>query len=1141
MFKLPLWALMLLLTSAFVCSAQQVTSEYLVPTNGSGPNQITLGPDGNLWFTESQHAAFPKIGKITTSGVITEYQLPTADAMPTGITAGPDGNLWFTERLGQKIGRITPSGVITEFNMPAAGRPNGITAGPDKHLWFAEENGNKIGNITTTGLITEFVLPNPCFIPSSCSTGITAGPDGNLWFIEQSVGKIAKATTAGVIINEYPIPTPNSGASFMALGADGNLWFTEATSNKIGRISIGGMITEYPIPTANSEPLGIALGPDGNMWFAEQNSNKIGIITPTGSITEFTIPTPVSLPQDVALGPDGKMWFTEFNGNKIGTALPSCTGGGSISISLLSTDHGGNSGQITLQIFGCGFQTSAAVKLSGLGPDIVGTNTTVVNPSVMTMTFDLRGALPGPRDVVLTNPDSTSVIVRAAFTVEQGGAPQVSVGIIGRDKIRIGTPQTFYLQVTNNGNVDALGVPIWLQVPGNVELSIGFNLTQAPLLAGPTVSGAQSGTTIPYQVTVSNSTIAGFYKPYVPAGSTHVLPITLAVNSAIAPFDLNAWVFPPYLASATGKFVVTDPTDAVKCTVDLASLILTGGFGAGGVLLDSLANLVNFSVDTPNLADLQMSTWQTFADIARDDGLPVFDAKGLTEFSAFGTALGIVGALKDCGPLAKILFKMITEQPVTSLDPNVKIGSQGVGSAAYVAASAPLGYSVYFDNQPTATAPAQAVTITDTLNANLDLSTVTLGSITFPNQIVTPPSIPLSVSPFTTTVDLRPNTNLMVKINASLNSTTGALIWTFQSLDPATGLPPTDPLAGFLPPGGEGSVLFTVLPKSTVTTGTVIQNTATVVFDVNPPINTPTWFNTVDNTRPVSMVSALPQTETAYSFPVQWSGTDVGVGVQDFTIYISDNNAPFMAWLTNTTATQAMYPGTGGHTYSFYSIARDLVGNVEAGKTNADATTQIVIDTTPPVIVPQIAGTLGNNGWYRSNVVVSWSVTDPESGIASSSGCNTTTLTADTAGVTVTCSAINGAGLPASVSVTIKIDRTPPVISGMPAAGCSLWPPNQELVTVATVTAADALSGLDPASFKVRGTSNEPVPPTDPMYPDIVITPSATGAYTIQLRADRLGSGTGRVYSLTATAMDLAGNTATVNATCTVPHDQEQN
>ena len=190
------------------------------------------------------------------------------------------------------------------------------------------------------------------------------------------------------------------------------------------------------------------------------------------------------------------------------------------------------------------------------------------------------------------------------------------------------------------------------------------------------------------------------------------------------------------------------------------------------------------------------------------------------------------------------------------------------------------------------------------------------------------------------------------------------------------------------------------------------------------------------------------------------------------------------------------------------------------------------IDTTPPVITPTVTGTLGANGWYISPVSVAWSVNDPESGIASSTGCGSVALSSNTAGTTLTCSATNGVGLSNSVSATIKIDQTPPVISGMPAA-CTLWPPNNKMVQVATVTAMDALSGL--ASFKVTGTSSEP---SDQNNPDIAITPNGPGAYIVLLRAARDGNGSGRVYTISASASDVAGNSAIGTATCVVPHDQ---
>lgn len=193
------------------------------------------------------------------------------------------------------------------------------------------------------------------------------------------------------------------------------------------------------------------------------------------------------------------------------------------------------------------------------------------------------------------------------------------------------------------------------------------------------------------------------------------------------------------------------------------------------------------------------------------------------------------------------------------------------------------------------------------------------------------------------------------------------------------------------------------------------------------------------------------------------------------------------------------------------------------------------MDSTSPLITPTLTGTVGNNNWYRSAVSVTWSVTDPESGIASSTGCGPTTLPNDTPGTTLTCSAVNGVGLSNSLPITIKIDKTPPTISGMPAPGCTLWPPNHKLVQVATVTASDALSQPVPGSLLVTGTSNEPENGLGDgdTAPDIVVTGGI-----VQLRAERSGAGAGRIYTLTARAADLAGNAASVTATCTAPKDR---
>ena len=93
-------------------------------------------------------------------------------------------------------------------------------------------------------------------------------------------------------------------------------------------------------------------------------------------------------------------------------------------------------------------------------------------------------------------------------------------------------------------------------------------------------------------------------------------------------------------------------------------------------------------------------------------------------------------------------------------------------------------------------------------------------------------------------------------------------------------------------------------------------------------------------------------------------------------------------------------------------------------------------DSTAPVITPVVSGTSGANGWFRSNVSVTWNVTDAESAIGSSQGCGPTNVTSDTSGITITCTATSAGGT-STASVTIKRDTIPPsafIVSPLPGA-----------------------------------------------------------------------------------------------------------
>jgi Dockerin type I domain len=141
----------------------------------------------------------------------------------------------------------------------------------------------------------------------------------------------------------------------------------------------------------------------------------------------------------------------------------------------------------------------------------------------------------------------------------------------------------------------------------------------------------------------------------------------------------------------------------------------------------------------------------------------------------------------------------------------------------------------------------------------------------------------------------------------------------------------------------------------------VIDAQATVVFNQNAPISTGQIFNTIDAGPPTSSVSALPTFSPA-TFLVNWSGQDdpSGSGIATYNVYVSDDDGPFTLWQSATTQTSATYTGQDGHTYAFYSVATDNVGNVLPTPSSAQASTTVSTTSITAVVINQDISALYN-------------------------------------------------------------------------------------------------------------------------------------------------------------------------------------
>ncbi len=487
--------------------------------------------------------------------------------------------------------------------------------------------------------------------------------------------------------------------------------------------------------------------------------------------------------------------------------------------------------------------------------------------------------------------------------------------VVARPVIRIGNEYNFFIMYANRTATRATNVPLLLRVPDYVSLRLKYD--------------QPNGT-----FSVGGYTYIVLILPPIPAasetGALQVLPIIVKVSDP----DRNNQAFG--VEAILPKSTSRPPTSGGLQSSPFIGDVQTTGTADN-----------NFRINSPLDAPVIMTPEQ-FRDLLQQ----VADQERLMLEQGLRSARAISKKIQEEDDALRnnmgdnIFFIRGTDRvkPQTPKDPNDKSGAVGFGVERYYTGDVAVPYVVTFENIDTASLPAQDVVVTDQLDPNVfDLSTFSFNLIAFGDKQVMPL---IGIKQFTTDVDLRPAKQAIVRVNGNFDVSTGLITWRFNTLDPATGMPPQDPQAGFLPPNktspeGQGTLLFTIKAKPGLATGTQVKNKARIVFDVNAPIDTPDWVNTIDTAKPTSSVQALPA-NVSYSFPLSWSGTDVGAGVQTFTIYVSEDGGPFVSYLLDTTKTSTVFTALqANHTYRFYSIARDGAGNQEPAKTSAEAVTTI--------------------------------------------------------------------------------------------------------------------------------------------------------------------------------------------------------
>ena len=282
---------------------------------------------------------------------------------------------------------------------------------------------------------------------------------------------------------------------------------------------------------------------------------------------------------------------------------------------------------------------------------------------------------------------------------------------------------------------------------------------------------------------------------------------------------------------------------------------------------------------------------------------------------------------------------------LVSFDPNEIIGPEGFDTVHWVSIKDNMGYTINFENDPKmATAPAKNVYLYYPVSPKQDMTTFRLGSFGFNKSIF---NVPVNASFYSMRLDLRNSLNLYVDVTAGMDVVNRRAFWIFESIDPVTGLSPTDALVGLLPVkdstitllsdtvpvDGEGFVNFSIKPKTNSHTRDSILATAKIVFDTNDTIPTNVERNIIDALPPTSTLTADPIVNNN-SVTIHFSAQDDnnGCGVKNYDLYVAQDSANYNTYLTNVTDTVIHFTGVEGSVYHFFSLASDNVGNREAMK-----------------------------------------------------------------------------------------------------------------------------------------------------------------------------------------------------------------
>ncbi len=291
-------------------AADGSVEEFPVPESAAAPGvgDLTLGPDGNMWFTE------PNAGRIDfeapSGGGPGVLVLPDASSRPTGL-ATVGSTIWTTlEGAGELL--VTYPKTATGRSYGAArGQPSQIALDDHGSLWVIVAGGSGLLRKPVSG--SSISLQTPNFAKGAKFTDVVDGPDGNIWLSQSDGPYISRVEPEIPRYTRFELAV-QGGFSLISDGPREDLWY--AGGGRIGSITDDGRWVGKPTCALPGCPPVAALteGPEGGLWFASG-----------GTIARFE-PAPLSVTFTSGLNAQGSSHATLRLACDGGAAAQRCQG-----------------------------------------------------------------------------------------------------------------------------------------------------------------------------------------------------------------------------------------------------------------------------------------------------------------------------------------------------------------------------------------------------------------------------------------------------------------------------------------------------------------------------------------------------------------------------------------------------------------------------------------------------------------------------------------------------------------------------------------------------------------------------------------------------------------------------------------------